>query len=85
MRAGLGDVVVAGVVGDDGSVARGGGVAGDVAVLPDRDAGVVAGARIIVGRVTCNGLEIGMNERDPVLAAVVDDVVEDAHVGDAGP
>ena len=38
VRAGLGDVVVAGVVGDDGSVARGGGVAGDVLVLPDRDA-----------------------------------------------
>ena len=67
VRAGLGDVVVAGVVGDDGSVARGGGVAGDVAVLPDRDAGVtVAGARIVVGRVAFDGLELGMNERDPV-------------------
>ena len=26
-----------------------------------------------------------MNERDPGLAAVVGDVVENAHVGDAGP
>ena len=83
--AGLGDVVVADVVGDDGPEALGGGVAGDVAVLIDRDAGEPAGAGIVVGRVAFNGLELGLDELDPVLGAVVDDVVEDVHVVDVHP
>ena len=58
VRAGFGDVVIADVVADDGPEALGGGVAGDVAVLIDRDARVPAGAGIVVGRVTCDGLEL---------------------------